>query len=79
MSKSFFRASSEGDRSGNTVFTVDSMSLRSDFWIGNFGDGNNKALDSTRTQVGQPTDKSGKLRDFDVLSALFSGNGSHSA
>ena len=53
--------------------------LGGDFWIGNFGDGNINAFDSTGTQVGQPTDKKGKPLNVDGLWALVFGNGSNNA
>jgi uncharacterized protein (TIGR03118 family) len=53
--------------------------LGGDFWIGNFGDGNINAFDSSGTQVGQPTDKRGKPLNVDGLWALVFGNGSNGA
>jgi uncharacterized protein (TIGR03118 family) len=53
--------------------------LGGDFWIGNFGDGNINAFDSTGTPVGQPTDKAGKPLNVDGLWALVFGNGSNGA
>jgi uncharacterized protein (TIGR03118 family) len=53
--------------------------LGGDFCIGNFGDGNINAFDSTGTLVGQPTDKAGKPLNVDGLWALVFGNGSNGA
>ncbi len=53
--------------------------LGGDFWIGNFGDGNINAFDSTGTPVGQPADKAGKPFNVDGLWALVFGNGSNKA
>jgi uncharacterized protein (TIGR03118 family) len=50
-----------------------------DFWIGNFGDGNIHAFNSTATDVGQPKDKKGKPLHVDGLWALVFGNGSNNA
>jgi uncharacterized protein (TIGR03118 family) len=50
-----------------------------DYWIGNFGDGNINAFDSSGTQVGQPTGKNGKPLNVDGLWALVFGNGSNDA
>ena len=53
--------------------------LGGDFWIGNFGDGNINAFDSTGAPVGHPTDKNGKPLNVDGLWALVFGNGSNNA
>jgi len=53
--------------------------LGGDYWIGNFGDGNINAFDSSGTQVGQPTGKNGKPLNVDGLWALVFGNGSNDA
>jgi len=53
--------------------------LGGDFWIGNFGDGNINAFNSTGTDVGQPKDAKGKPLNVDGLWALVFGNGSNNA
>jgi uncharacterized protein (TIGR03118 family) len=53
--------------------------LGGDYWIGNFGDGNINAFDSSGAQVGQPTGKNGKPLNVDGLWALVFGNGSNDA
>jgi uncharacterized protein (TIGR03118 family) len=53
--------------------------LGGDFWIGNFGDGNINAFNTSGTPVGQPTDKKGIPLNVDGLWALVFGNGSNAA
>jgi uncharacterized protein (TIGR03118 family) len=53
--------------------------LGGDFWIGNFGDGNINAFNSSGTDVGQPTDEKGTPLNADGLWALVFGNGSNDA
>jgi uncharacterized protein (TIGR03118 family) len=53
--------------------------LGGDFWIGNFGDGNIHAFDSTGNPVGQPLDPHGKPLNVNGLWALVFGNGSNNA
>ncbi|MGC2494932.1 TIGR03118 family protein [Candidatus Binatus sp.] len=53
--------------------------LGGDFWIGNFGDGNINAFNSSGTNVGQPTDSKGTPLNANGLWALVFGNGSNNA
>ncbi len=53
--------------------------LGGNFWIGNFGDGNIHAFNSTGTDVGQPSNGKGKPLHVDGLWALVFGNGSNNA
>jgi uncharacterized protein (TIGR03118 family) len=53
--------------------------LGGDFWIGNFGDGNINAFDSTGTPVGQPMDAHGNPLNVNGLWSLVFGDGSNNA
>ncbi len=53
--------------------------LGGDYWIGNFGDGNINAFNSSGTDVGQPADDKGKPLNANGLWALVFGNGSNGA
>jgi len=53
--------------------------LGGDFWIGNFGDGNINAFNTSGTDVGQPMNEKGQPLNANGLWALVFGNGSNNA